>query len=122
MPDPTDLDRYDAYLAELPDDQRLALTKLADVIAAAAPDAERAMSYGAPAFKLKGRPLAGFSASRKHLSYLPFSPAVVTAHETELTTAGIGFSKGAIRFTPDEPLPTDLVTSLVAARRAELDA
>ncbi|MFN8194308.1 MAG: DUF1801 domain-containing protein [Nocardioidaceae bacterium] len=121
MPDPTDLERYDAYLAELPDDQRLALTELADAIATAAPDAERAMSYGAPAFKLKGRPLAGFSASKQHLSYLPFSPAVVTAHEAQLTTAGIGFSKGAIRFTPDEPLPGELVTSLVAARRAELE-
>ena len=99
----TDVERYDAYLAALPADQRAALEDLADAIEAAAPDAERGISYGAPAYRLGGRPLAGFSAARAHLSYLPFSPAVITSLAGELE--GWQTSKGAVRFTPDHPLP-----------------
>lgn len=119
-PEQTESDRFDAYLAALPDPQRAALETLRDQVAAAAPDAERGISYGAPAFRLHGRPLAGFSAATSHLSYLPFSPEVIRVHAERL--AGWGTSKGAIRFTPEHPLPADLVVSLVHARRAELEA
>lgn len=114
----TDPAAYDAYLAALPAEQRAALEDLATAIAAAAPDAERGTSYGAPAYLLGGRPLAGFSAAKAHLSYLPFSPAVITAHAADL--AAWHTSRGAIRFTPDHPLPAELVAALVATRRAEL--
>jgi uncharacterized protein YdhG (YjbR/CyaY superfamily) len=113
------MERVEAYLDALPDDQRQALEALRDRIAAAAPAAEPGLSYGAPAFRLAGRPLAGFSAATAHLSYLPFSPAVVEAHRDKLE--GFGFSKGAIRFTPERQLPDELVASLVAARRAEIE-
>lgn len=112
--------RHDEYLIALPEGQRRALCTLRDQIAAAAPDAVPAISYGAPAFKLDGRPLAGFTASKAHLTYLPFSPAVIEAHADRL--AGWATSKGAIRFTPDHPLPGELVSSLVAARRREIEA
>lgn len=117
--DMTDAERYDAYLAALPPDQRTALEGLARAIEAAAPDAERGISYGAPAYRLAGRPLAGFSAARAHLSYLPFSPAVITGLAPDL--AGWETSKGAVKFTPDHPLPADVVAALVAARRAEIE-
>lgn len=116
----TESERFDAYLAALRADQRAALERLRDQIAAAAPDAERGISYGAPAFRLGGRPLAGLSAATAHLSYLPFSPEVIVAHAALL--AEWGTSKGAIRFTPDHPLPDDLVESLVRARRAEIES
>ncbi len=112
-------ERYDDYLAGLPDQARAALEALAADIAAAAPDAERGLSYGAPTFKLAGRPLAGFTASKAHLSYLPFSPSVIVGLADQL--APWATSKGAIRFTPDHPLSADVVVALVAARRAELE-
>lgn len=112
-------DRFAAYLDGLAEGPRAALTALADRIAAEAPDAERAISYGAPAFKLGGRPLAGFTASRAHLTYLPFSPAVIEALAGVL--APWPTSKGAIRFTIEHPLTDEVVAALVAARRAELD-
>lgn len=111
--------RFAEYLDGLAEGPRAALTALAEAIATAAPDAERAISYGAPAFKLNGRPLAGFTASRAHLSYLPFSPAVIEKLAEELS--GWATSKGAIRFTVDHPLPADVIRALVAARRAELE-
>jgi uncharacterized protein YdhG (YjbR/CyaY superfamily) len=115
----TDADRYDAYLAALPADQRAALDDLARMIAVAAPDAERGMSYGAPAYRLHGRPLAGFKAAKAHLSYLPFSAEVVASLAGEL--ADWRTTKGSVAFTPDHPLPADVVAALVAGRRAELE-
>jgi uncharacterized protein YdhG (YjbR/CyaY superfamily) len=111
--------RFEAYLAAVPDDQRRALDDLAAMIEAAAPDAVRGLSYGAPAYRIGGRPLAGFAAAKHHLSYLPFSPAVIEGLASELTAWST--SKGMVRFTCERPLTASVVTALVAARRAELD-
>lgn len=120
MKERSEAEEYDDYLAALPTDQRASLEALAGQIRDAAPDAVPGLSYGAPAYRLDARPLAGFSAARSHLAYLPFSPDVIVAHTDRLV--GWSTSKGAIRFTPDHPLPADLVASLVAARRAEIEA
>ena len=46
--------------------------------------------------------------------------AVLEAHEDELR--GFDTSNTVVRFSPDEPIPDHLVTKLVKARKAELDA
>jgi uncharacterized protein YdhG (YjbR/CyaY superfamily) len=109
----------DDYLAGLEPASSAALAKLRKAIAAAAPDAEEGWSYGVPAFRLGGRPLAGFAAAAQHCSYFPMSGAVVAAHADEL--AGYDTSKGTIRFAAEKGLPATLVRKLVAARRAELE-
>ena len=109
----------DAVLAELPDDQRRALQGLRETIAAAAPDAIEAMSYGAPAFRYRDHPLVSFNAAKNHCAFYVMSPDVIAAHAAEL--AGLDTSKGTVRFTPDRPLPKELVTILVRARVAETD-
>ena len=110
----------DAVLAALPEPEREALGALRDVIAAAAPEAVEAISYGVPAFKYRGRPLVSFAAARNHLSFFVQSPAVMEAHRDDV--AGFDTSKGTIRFTPDKRIPEELVTRLVRARVAETDA
>ena len=109
----------DAVLAGLPDDQRRALQALREAIAAAAPDAVEAMSYGAPAFRYRDHPLVSFNAAKHHCALYVMSPAVIAAHAAEL--AGFDTTKGAIRFTPDRPLPDEVITKLVRARVAETD-
>jgi uncharacterized protein YdhG (YjbR/CyaY superfamily) len=110
----------DAVLEALPEPEREALGALRDVIAAAAPEAVEAISYGVPAFKYRGRPLVSFAAARNHLSFFVQSPAVMEAHRDDV--AGFDTSKGTIRFTPQKPIPEELVTKLVRARVAETDA
>jgi uncharacterized protein YdhG (YjbR/CyaY superfamily) len=110
----------DAVLEALPEQEREALGALRDVIAAAAPEAVEAISYGVPAFKYRGRPLVSFAAARNHLSFFVQSPAVMEAHRDDV--AGFDTSKGTIRFTPQKPIPEELVTKLVRARVAETDA
>ncbi len=117
---PTATAEIDAFLAPLPGDQRAALQGLRDTIRAAAPEAVEAISYGAPAFKYRGRPLVSYGAAKHHCALYVMSPAVMDAHRDEIKSYDT--SKGTIRFTPDAPLPEALVTTLVKARMAETDA
>jgi uncharacterized protein YdhG (YjbR/CyaY superfamily) len=110
----------DAYLASLPPAQRAALEKLRQDIRAAAPLAEEGFSYGLPAFRLDGRPLACFAAAANHCSLYPMSANVIRLHADDL--ARYETSKGTIRFAAEKPLPATLVRKIVKARMAELQA
>ena len=108
----------DAYLADVPDDQRAALQHLRKVIKAAAPAAEECFSYGVPAFRLDGKLIAGFSATKGHCAFYPMSGSVVATLANEL--GGFETTKGSIRFQPGKRLPPTLVRKLVHARMAEI--
>ncbi len=80
------------------------------------PDATEAISYGIPGFKLDGRWLVGFSATKKHCSFYTGAGPLKT-HADAL--AGYQLWKGTINFPADRPLPDDLVSQLVQdARRS----
>ena len=111
--------RIDEILAVLPADQRAALQSLRVSIAAAAPAAEEAISYAAPAFRYRGRPLVAYAAAKGHCSFFPMSPAVLDTVRSELD--GFELSKGTVRFTPGHPIPEDVIARIVHARMAELD-
>jgi uncharacterized protein YdhG (YjbR/CyaY superfamily) len=107
------------YLEGLGSAEREALERVRAVVGRVAPEAEEGKSYGMPAFLYDGRPLLGLRAAKKHLSIFPFSPAVVEAVEERL--AGYDLAKGTIRFTPDQPVPEDVLEDVVRARREEID-
>jgi uncharacterized protein YdhG (YjbR/CyaY superfamily) len=109
----------DEFLAALPPDQRAALENLRKQIRSVVPDAAESINYGVPAFKLNGRPLVSYSASRGHCSFHLQSPAVMEAHAADLK--GYDTTKGTVHFSPDEPIPAGLVTKLVKARIAETE-
>ena len=102
----------DDYLDALEEPKRTTLAHLRDTIMAIVPDAEECMSYGMPAFKLRGKTIAGFAAFKNHLSYLPHSGSVIPqlANETERFTS----TKGSLHFPIDKPLPETLVKELLA--------
>ena len=108
----------DDSLAEVPEPERGSLQRVIDIARTLVPDVEEGMSYGMPALKLDGKPLIGVVAAAKHLSVFPFSPAVIdaVAHRLE----GYSLSKGTIRFTPDHPLPDDVLEDIIRLRRAEI--
>jgi uncharacterized protein YdhG (YjbR/CyaY superfamily) len=109
----------DEMLADLPDDRRAALAALRSIVAATAPDAVDAVSYGMPAFRYRGRPLVGYHAAKDHLAFFPMSPGVLDRHRTEL--AAFDLAKGTIRFQADRPIPIEVVTAIVRDRMAEID-
>jgi uncharacterized protein YdhG (YjbR/CyaY superfamily) len=108
----------DSYLAELPNDQRVALQKLRKTIKTAAPEAAESISYGIPTFKYKGRPLIYFGAAKKHVAI--YGGINIDAYKEELKHYDT--SKGTIRFAPDKPLPSSLVKKLVKAQMKEIEA
>jgi len=112
--------QIDAALAALPADQRDALRSLREIIAAAAPEAEDAISYGMPAFRYHGRALVAYAAFKGHCSLFPMSSALIDAHRDDF--AAWATAKGTIRFQPSDPLPPDLVATIVRARMDQIDA
>ena len=67
------------------------------------PEAEQGISYGVPAFKIRGKTIAGFAAFKNHLSYLPHSGSVFPQLKDELK--GYSTSSGALRFDIGHALP-----------------
>jgi uncharacterized protein YdhG (YjbR/CyaY superfamily) len=110
----------DEYLDGLPEAQKAALERVRAVVARAEPEAEEGESYGMPAFLYAGRPLLGFKAAKKHLSVFPFSPDAIEAVKDRLQ--GFDLAKGTVRFSPDHPVPEDVLAELVQLRRREITA
>jgi uncharacterized protein YdhG (YjbR/CyaY superfamily) len=109
----------DDLIAGLDEPRGSALQHVLDLAMGAVPEAEQGMSYGVPALRLRGRPLLGFNAWDTHLAIYPFSPAAIEPVSEALD--GFSVSKGTVRFTVEHPLPDHAVTTIVRARRAELD-
>jgi uncharacterized protein YdhG (YjbR/CyaY superfamily) len=110
----------DDVLADLPTDRRDALEALRSQIRDAAPDAVESINYGVPAFKVDGRPFVSFGSAKQHLTFYVQSPAVIEAFASAL--AAFRVSTGSVQFTPDHPIPEELVRRLIAARIAGVRA
>ncbi len=108
----------DEYLARVPEPARTTLNKVRAVIRSVVPpETTEAISYGVPAFKLKG-PVIWYAAFSKHCSVFP-TAAVIEQFKDELK--GYTTSKGTIQFPVDKPLPAALLKKMVKARLAEME-
>ena len=108
----------DDYLAQLDEPARSTLSELRRTILELLPDAEQGISYGHPAFKVRGKAVAGFSAHAQHVNYLPHSGTVVATLGEEL--GGYRTTKGSVQFALDQVPPRSLVERLVSTRLDEL--
>jgi uncharacterized protein YdhG (YjbR/CyaY superfamily) len=104
----------DEYIAHFPPDIQEILQKLRATIRAAAPEAEEAISYQMPTFKLKGN-LVHFAAYKNHIGFYP-APRGIEAFAQELSV--YKGSKGTAQFPIDQPLPLDLISKIVHFRVA----
>ena len=100
------------YLEGLPADQRAALLHLRETILRVEPGATEVFAYGMPGFKHRGKPLAYFSAWKKHVALYGQDASLLSEDEATLFPA----EKGTIRFTPERRLPDELVERLLRAR------
>ncbi len=111
-------DEIDTYLATLDEPKRSTLDALRRTIAGVIPEADEGLSYGVPVFRIGGKPIAGFSAASRHLSYLPHSGEILASLPAD-QLEGFSASKGAVKMPVDTPLPERLVRTLIVLRRAE---
>jgi uncharacterized protein YdhG (YjbR/CyaY superfamily) len=117
-PRPGGAAKVDAYLAARPPDQAAALQDLRETILEVVPNAEEAISYAIPGVKYKGKGLVWYAAFKAHCSFFP--GAKVEGYASEL--AGYKLHKGTIQFTPDHPLPKELVQRMVRHGMSDIDA
>ena len=73
----------DEYLRAVEEPKRSTLQALRHTILEIVPDAEQVISYRVPAFRVRGKTVAGFAAFKDHLSYLPFSGSVLAQRVLE---------------------------------------
>jgi uncharacterized protein YdhG (YjbR/CyaY superfamily) len=105
----------DAYIAGVENEEaRWNLERMRDIVREEAPDAQELISYGMPGYKLNG-PLVYFAAFKKHISLFPAGRVA----EFEDLLAGYATSKGTIQFPLGQPLPEELIRSIVRARIAQ---
>jgi uncharacterized protein YdhG (YjbR/CyaY superfamily) len=106
--------QVEAYLAALEEPKQSTLRALRQTILDVVPDAEQCISYGMPAFRLRGKVIAGFAAFKNHLSYLPHSGSVLPELHDERTQ--YKSTKGSLHFPVDAPLPRTVVKRLIDVR------
>ena len=113
-----DSNPVDEYLKQAPEPHRSTLLALRATLREMLPQAEEVISYGMPAFKVKGKAVAGYAHFKSHCSYFPHSSSVLPELDDEL--ADYKWSKGTLQFPIDSPLPEELVRRLVETRLQQL--
>ena len=108
----------DSYIAAQPDAARPVLEKLRKVIGKAIPEAEEAISYGMPAYKLGSRVVVYFAGWKQHTALYPASAQTFSAFKKEVD--GYATSKGTLQFPLGEPLPVKLIEAIAKYRAAEV--
>jgi uncharacterized protein YdhG (YjbR/CyaY superfamily) len=91
------------------------LQRLRKEIRAAAPDAEEAISYQIPTFRLNGN-LVHFAAYSRHIGFYPTSSGIRVFRKD---LSKYKCSKGTVQFPIDRPLPYPLIRKIVKFRVAE---
>jgi uncharacterized protein YdhG (YjbR/CyaY superfamily) len=102
----------DQYIATFPSNVQAVLENLREIIRNAAPEAEEVISYKMPAYKQNGM-LVYFAGYKKHVGFYPTGSGI-EAFKEEFTP--YKWSKGAVQFPLDKPLPTELITRIVQFR------
>jgi uncharacterized protein YdhG (YjbR/CyaY superfamily) len=102
----------DDYIITFSTSVQAKLEKLRKVIKAAAPDAVEMISYQMPSYKYLGV-LVYFAAYENHIGFYPTASGI-EAFQKEISA--YKWSKGAVQFPIDQPLPFDLITKMVKFR------
>jgi uncharacterized protein YdhG (YjbR/CyaY superfamily) len=108
----------DDYLKTVPMGQRKLLQEVRQEMRKLLPEAEEAISYGLPCFKVDGGVVGGFAANKNFCSYYPFSGSTLGALKTEL--ADYSQTLSALHFTENKPLTKKIIKLLVAHRLQQI--
>lgn len=105
----------DAYIAAFPTAVQKILTRIRRIVQKAAPEAEERIAYRIPTFVL-GKNLVHFAAFEKHIGFYP-TPSAMEHFRSKL--AGFKTAKGSVQFPLTEPIPYDLIKTIVEFRVKE---
>jgi uncharacterized protein YdhG (YjbR/CyaY superfamily) len=101
-------ENIDQYIANFPLETQKLLQQVRETIHKAVPEAKEVISYGMPAFK-QNTVLVYFAGYAKHIGFYPTASGI-EIFKDEFTS--YKWSKGAVQFPLDKPLPLDLITRI----------
>ena len=103
------------YIREQPPEIQEKLNQMREAILEIAPESTEKISWRMPTFTLNGN-LVHFAAYKSHIGFYPGSEGI-EAFAAEM--GAFHFSKGAVQFPLDQPLPLDLVKRITAYRKEQ---
>ncbi|MEA5049571.1 MAG: DUF1801 domain-containing protein [Eubacteriales bacterium] len=103
------------YILQFPPSVQEKLNQMRNAILEIVPEATEKISWGMPTFYLNGN-VVHFAAFKHHIGFYPGADGIA-AFAGEFGT--YKFSKGAVQFPLDQPLPLDLVKRITAFRKAQ---
>ncbi len=117
----TNYQSIDEYHDAFTTDTQKRMEVIRGLIHEVAPEVQEVISYQIPAFKIGGKfYLIYYSAYSKHLSLSsPWSEEFLSEFEPKFK--GMKFSKSAIQFPHDKPLPLDLIKRILKFRKTEYE-
>ena len=107
----------DEYIALFSPPVRDLLEQMRKVIRETVPEAVEVIAYQMLGYKLNGKPLVYFAACKNHIGFYP-TPEPLKMFAKEVSK--YRFSKGAVQFSFDEPIPFNLVQKMVLWRVKQL--
>jgi uncharacterized protein YdhG (YjbR/CyaY superfamily) len=114
----TDFQSVDEYIASQPAAVRGVLDRVRSAIRKAVPEAEEAISYKMPAYKLPAGPVLYFAGWKRHFSLYPATATVVAAFKKDIAPYVV--HKGTIRFPLEQPVPVKLIARIAKFRAKEV--
>lgn len=117
--DDTPLGTIDEYIADFPRAVQRVLKQVRRTIRTALPDADEAISYRIPTFKVGGRAVIYFAGWKQHYSLYPSNARLIAAFKDDLEPYEVN-GKGTIRFPLSEPVPVKLIAGIAKFRAEEV--
>lgn len=110
------MNEVDNYIATFPLEVQILLHQIRSVIKEKAPRATETIKYAMPTYVLKEN-LVHFAGYKNHIGFYP-TPTGIENFKVEI--AKYKWSKGAVQFPIDKPLPVDLIEKIVEFRVNEV--
>jgi uncharacterized protein YdhG (YjbR/CyaY superfamily) len=112
-----ELKTIDDYISNQVESKQIGLQTIRAIIKKVAPKATEGISYQMPVFKQNGN-LVYFAAAKNHYGFYPM-PKTIETFKVQLNAKGYLYSKGAIQFPIDKPIPSTLIQAMVKFRIKE---
>ncbi|MGH7142495.1 MAG: iron chaperone [Candidatus Saccharimonadales bacterium] len=107
----------DDYLASISGTEKATIEHIYGVVRQLVPGATEGISYSMPCLKYKGKALVAIMAKKNFLSLYPFG----LIERLGVDTSAFEQTSGSIHFTPDKPIPDELLRGIIEARKQQIE-
>lgn len=109
------IENVDEYILQFEPEVQKLLNEIRAFILKIAPQTQEVISYQMPTYRYYGN-LVHFAAHAHHIGFYP-GPAGIEGFKDRFT--GLKYSKGAVQFDMDKPIPYDLIEEIIIFRLEE---